>query len=297
MKPTKTELGKYVREKRIELGLKQGTFAKRCGLPGSIISSIELGKTMCPHSSGLYKIAKALNCDLNELRKRIPAKSIGQPITELGKFIRSRREKLGMPIEHLAEKMKISPNEVKRLEIRKNPSISYKRMRLLVEILDCDPSELIKFTGSTLKETKNKLGKLVRTRRQELGLSLEALAKKMNISRQFVSQIELGRSRLTGSSDKIELLAKVLDLDVHKLEAVRPLRRSKAMILSNSLGRLLIIKRLELRLSQREIAERAELHTSIISAYERGRRRPSAYVLNKLAKALNCEIPLGLIPP
>ena len=55
-------------------------------------------------------------------------------------------------------------------------------------------------------------------------------------------------------------------------------------------------KRLELRLTQREVCERAEVSANVVSGVETGRFRPSANLLEKFSQILNCEIPMELIP-
>lgn len=47
------------------------------------------------------------------------------------------------------------------------------------------------------------------------------------------------------------------------------------------------IRRIELNLSQEELAERADLHRTYISDLERGKRNVSLENIEKLAKALN----------
>jgi transcriptional regulator with XRE-family HTH domain len=50
------------------------------------------------------------------------------------------------------------------------------------------------------------------------------------------------------------------------------------------------IRRVELNLSQEELAERADLHRTYISDLERGKRNVSLENIEKLAKALNLSM-------
>jgi transcriptional regulator with XRE-family HTH domain len=59
---------------------------------------------------------------------------------------------------------------------------------------------------------------------------------------------------------------------------------------------LLQLARLKAGLSQRELAERASVPTTMISAYERGKRRPSLMTLLKLLHAANFELRMTLEP-
>jgi len=296
MTPSKSELGSYIRSRRLELELRQVPLAKKCGFAQNFVSQLEIGIRKYLKDRQLERLAKALQCDVEELRKRMPVKSGSQPKTELGKLIRSRREELGLSLPAFAKKLRMTPQQAKTLEVRKNPTIRYQLVQLLASVLDLEPTTLAKFAGTTRKQSKSELGQLVRTRRKELGISTGSLAEKLDVSRQFVNQIEFGQCRLSKNDDMIARLAQILELDVNELEAVRPTRRLKQMDTTNPLGGFLAAKRLELRLSQREVCERAEITASVVSGVETGRLHPSPNLLGKLATALDCQIPQELIP-
>lgn len=297
MTPSKTELGSFIRARRLELDLRQVPLAKQAGLRQELVSMFEIGKRKYLNDLQLVRLAKALQCDPEELRKRMPVKHTAQPTTELGKLIRSRREELGLSFSTFAKKLGITPQQAKALEVRKSPTIRYKLVKPLVSVLELDPSNLAKFAGITRKQSKSELGQLVRTRRKELGMSIGVLAEKLDVSKQFVNQIEFGQCRLSENDEMIAQLAQILELNVNELEAVRPTRRRKQMDNTNPLGKFLAAKRLEFRLSQSEVAERGEIQNSVVSGIETGRLRPSPNLLDKFAKALNCQIPPELIPP
>jgi len=296
MTPSKTELGKFIRARRLELNLRQIPLALRAGLAQNLVSMLEIGTRKYLNEQQLKRLAKALQCDVEKLRKRMPVKPGSQPKTEVGKLIRSRREELGLSLSAFAKKLRMTPQQAKKLEVRKNPTIRYELVSPLVSALDLEPSVFGKFAGTTQKQSKSELGQLVRTRRKELGISTGALAEKLDVSRQFVNQIEFGQCRLSENDDMIVRLAQILELDVNELEAVRPTRRLK-MSTTNPLGGFLAAKRLELRLSQREVAERGEIQNGVVSSVETGRLRPNPNLLDKFAKALDCQIPPELIPP
>ena len=127
-------------------------------------------------------------------------------------------------------------------------------------------------------------------------MSIVQLAEKLDVSHQFVNQIELGQCRLSENDAMIERLAKVLKLDVNDLQAVRLTRRLKQIDTADPLGGFLGAKRLELHLTQRKVSERAETTASVVSCVETGRLRPNPNLLDRLAKALDCQIPPELIP-
>lgn len=297
MTPTTSEFGSFIRARRLELDFRQVPLAKKAGLTQTLVSAIEIGKRKYLNDRQLERLAKALQCDVEELRQRMPVKHIAQPKTELGELIRSRREELGLSLLALAKKAKMTPQQVNHLEVRKNPSIRYRLVQPLATALDLDPSVVGKFAGTAQKETASELGQLIRSRRKELRMTAGILAKKLNVSRQFVDQIEFGQCRLSEKDDIIAQLAQILNLDVNELEAVRPKRRLIRLETTNPLGRFLTMKRLELRLTQREVSERAEMPTSVVSGVETGRLHPSPNQLEKFTTVLNCQIPPELIPP
>ena len=59
-----------------------------------------------------------------------------------------------------------------------------------------------------------------------------------------------------------------------------------------NLGRTIKNKRVELKLSQEKLAERAGLHRTYISDLERGARNPSLASIEKLARALDLSLPM-----
>lgn len=234
MTSSKTELGKFIRSRRLELNLRQVPLSKLICVGGNHISMIELGKRKYLNDRQLDRLAKALQCDPEELRKRMPVKHTAQPKTELGKLIRSRREELSLSLSDFAKKLRMTPRQAGKLEMRRSPTIRCKLVKPLASALDLKPTTLAKFAGITRKQNKSELGQLVRTRRKELGISAGALAEKLDVSRQFVNQIELGRCRLSNNDDMIARLAKILELDRNELEAVRLTRRQKRTSLSLS---------------------------------------------------------------
>src|SRR5690348_3936792 len=86
MSPTTTELGSFVRACRLKLGMRQVPLSLQCGFARQMISQIETGMHKGLKNEQLEALANALQCDPEELRKRVPQRAI-QPTTELGKLI------------------------------------------------------------------------------------------------------------------------------------------------------------------------------------------------------------------
>ena len=296
MTPSRTELGSFIRARRLELDLRQVFLAKQVGPAQRSISSLEIGTWKYPNDDQLEKLAKALQCDPEELRKRMSVKPSSQPKTELGKLIRSRREELGLTLEDFAKKMRIPCQKAKYLEIRKSPSLGYGLVEPLARVLNLEPLAFVEFIGITRKPTTSDLGRLVRRRRKELAMSISQLAKKLRVSQQYVNQIEFGQCRLSKNDNMIERLSQVLKLDVNELQAVRPKPKPKLKERETPLGNFLTKRRLELHLSQMQVAQRAKTFPSHISQIERGDYCPGRLILERISKALECEIPADFIP-
>lgn len=296
MTPSETELGTFIRARRLELDLRQTALAKVAGLGQNVISLIEIGTRKYLNDRQLNGLAKVLQCDVEQLRRRMPVKHIPQPTTELGKLIRSRREEISLSLATFAQKMGMTSERASALELTKRPTIGYKRINLLAHTLDLDPSAFTRFVGTTHKQTASELGRLVRDRRKTLAMSGSELARKLVVTPQFVNQIESGKQRLSRNDKMIKKLAQMLKLDVSELEAVRPTRRLKRVDRTNPLGEFLAARRVQLCHTQREIGERAGIPHNQVSAIERGRYHPSTLLLNDLAKILDCEIPPELTP-
>lgn len=161
MTTSKTELGNFIRTCRLKLDLRQASLAKRVGLKQNVLSNLEIGTKKYLKDYHLQKLAKALRCDPEELRKRMPKKHGVEPTTELGKLIRSRREELGLTLGDLAKKMHITLQQAWKMEIH-NPRIRHTTGKLLARALNLDPSALAAFVGSKQKPTVSELGRLIR---------------------------------------------------------------------------------------------------------------------------------------
>ena len=291
MTPSKTELGAFIRARRLALDLRQASLAKRSGLRQSIVSLLEIGTRTYLCEKQMERLANTLRCDVEELRKRMPVRHLAQPKTELGKLIRSRREALGLSLPAFAKKLGIPLEKAKKLEVGTQQTIHYEKAMTVARALNLKPSKLAKFMGANQKASESDLGQLIRTRRKALGMSPKALAEQLEVSRQFVSQVELGRSSLSESGDMIARLAQVLQLDVEELEAVRPRRKRKQMESPNPLAGFLAEERVRLGLTMREVSKLGGISQGTISTVERGLSRPSPAVLDRFARALQCQIP------
>jgi len=63
----KTEFGRYLQQKRLELGIGQRELAKRCNISNSEISRLESGDRKSPSIDTLTKLVDGLGVDKEEL--------------------------------------------------------------------------------------------------------------------------------------------------------------------------------------------------------------------------------------
>ncbi|TSC53969.1 MAG: hypothetical protein LiPW31_271 [Microgenomates group bacterium LiPW_31] len=299
MTPSKTELGRLLRTRRFGLGLTQAQVAKLSGIRQNYYSGLETGKRIYLMAKTLEGLAKAFRCDPAEFENFIPqrAEPKTEPRTELARLIHSRREQLGLTLQDFAERMGVSHYYAKYFLEGKCRSIGYGTLKSLAKVLQLETASLSKFLAAIRKQTNSRLGQLVRSRRRELGLSTIELAKELRVSRQLVTQIELGQCPLNRNDVMIGRLAKVLKLDVTELQAVRPKRRLKRKMAElTTLGGFVVARRQELVLTQSELARRAQIAPSMVCVIERGTYNPGRMTLEKISKALECQIPPELIP-
>jgi len=296
MVPSRTRLGKFIRARRIKLGFNQTKVAKLAGLGQSVLSRFEIGTRKYLNQKQLTRLAKALRCNPEELRKRNqPEKLPEEPQTELGRIIRARREEIGLTLEIFATRMGMNRWEARRLEVQKGLlRMSYIRARRLAKTLNLDVSVFSSFIGYDTTPIESNMGNLVRTHRKELAMSEKELAKKLGVTRQYVSQIELGLCPLR-KNKVITRITRVLKIDPALLEAVRPRRRLCQKKREDPLGDFLTRRRLDLDLTQTQVAKRAQSSLTIVSDMERGKDFLRGSMLQRFSRALECEIPAGLV--
>ena len=292
MIPCKTKLGKFVRARRLQLNLRQVQVSRRVGETKNFCSQVEIGKRNRFGDEVIERLAEVMKCEPQEIRVLVPATCVIQPKTELGQFIQSRLDELKITRQELAQRLKRSNQHVYKLMCRGQTGINYQFLHPLAKALGVEPSSLTRFASSKyLGPTDSLLGKLVRQRRLELGLSITSLGELLGHSRQYVSQIEHGLVPLSHDDSVLERLAIAIQLDVTVLKAVRPHRNLKQVAADrNTLGGLLAGRRLELQLTQKEAAIRANVKERYVGLLEKNRSVPR-HVINKVALALEYEIP------
>ena len=231
--PSKTRLGQFTRNRRLELGLSQNRLAELAGISQAEISRAERGnkKNSKPRKSTLKNLAKALGCELARLENMAPKKPAGRPKTELGRLIQSRLQTLGLTPGDLQKKLGVADNCIPNWIAGRSLSISYKLLRPLAGALKLELADLSEFALKRNKPAETAFGRMVRRRRQERGWSASVLAGKVGITRAGVSCIE----RKGICSKKLaKKLAEKLGLDPAALLALKPARKKRVRRVKSS---------------------------------------------------------------
>lgn len=224
---SKSELGIFIRKRRMELGYRQAELAKKLKILQSAVSSIELGNRSLVYYHGFNwrKMAKALKCSIKEIEKRLPKIEIQLPQTDLGWFIQNRRKELKMTIKEFAKRMNIPTYRADYLEKRKHETRKYEMLRKIADALSVEISELSNFTIKCRRECTNDLGRIIREQRKNLCISGIEFAAKLGVTRQYVNQIEGGAINMIKSEQMLKKIAVILKLDFEKLKASRPKKK------------------------------------------------------------------------
>src|SRR3989338_822675 len=92
MVSNRSELGKFIRARRIKLGLSQIEAAKLGGIRQTEWSEKETGKRPRLSAKRVAVFSEVLRCEPSQLEALNPEKKQTESKTELGKFIKARRE-------------------------------------------------------------------------------------------------------------------------------------------------------------------------------------------------------------
>lgn len=294
MLPCQTEFGALLRTHRIKQGFTQRRLAKVLGMEQSSYSNFETGINRYFDQKKVRKLSRVLKISRKLLRATIPLRANIQSRTKLGMIIISNRMRLGMSQNDFAKKLKISFSSLSKLESGNRRHLGYQLALRLAHSLGWDVKVLAKYIGYSGKKAKCVLGETMRSRRKELGLSLSDLAKKLNVKRQFLSQIELGKCPLNQNKKMVDQIAKELKLNAVKLRRLITKRKLKKNVIDlNTIGGFLTVRRLELGLTQNDVDSLVDRYRyrDKIFEIESGKCYPHPETLIVMERALKCEIP------
>lgn len=187
------------------------------------------------------------------------------------------RQSLNFTQEELANKLQYPVSYIIDLEENKKQAVP-KFVGRLIETLELDdewfePEELE-------SELTLYLGPQIRALRQDRGYSLKTLGALTGLSSSYLSEIE--RKQSVPSLATLRRIAQVFDVPV-------------SLFIGNSRKCSLVVEKLvrarkHLNLSQKELAERANVSAGLIGQMETGKVYPSLKTLEKIADALGVSI-------
>lgn len=224
MAPCRSDLGAYIRERRLTLGLRQAELAERCGVSQAYVSYIETRED-CVGKKALKPFARALRCRLNDLLARRGQRQNSRPIGDLERFVRTHCERLGLSPLDLAERMGWPRSRVYGLQSGHKRSITVVTAKRLASALGVPLVAVTPFVQSRNERTITNFGRLIRDRRLALGYNQTDFARLLGVSRARVSYIETMSCR--PRSKTITRLSGVLRLDEAVLRAALPNKRNE----------------------------------------------------------------------
>lgn len=281
-----------IRRRRMAAGLTQTVIGQQSGLSQGQISLLEVGRQSSLRSHQIASLAAALGWPVAKLDALRRLETLYEPVTEFGRLVRDRRQELGLSHEELAERMGVSPEAARRLERRQNSMTTHQVVKVLAPALELPLAVLMPYAFNHSKVSTTAFGRLLRTRRQEMFLSLRDVARRVGLKKQQLSMIELGRCHCHRNHELIPRLAQVLNLTSVELRRLQPSTIVyKVAREPGSLGEWLTNQRLALGLTQRQLARRIKMDHINLSRIEKGHATPSPRILERLLGSLNCELP------
>lgn len=288
MVKSRTAFGQEVRRLRLAQRLSQSSLATRCGFSQERCSKIEIGK-VCVTEQEARQLAWALGIPADRLLKIAgPLRSGTVHRSELGQLLYDRRRELGLTRAAVAERLGISPATVANRESNQSHRLTPKTAKRIATALEMPVDVLVPHLVRRGQSTVDGFGHVVRSRRQKLFLSLAEVAQTLGISRQFLSLIELGHCRARKHPTVYRRLCELLDIPESDLPPIQR-RISMCSRIPGSVGEFITRRRIEMGLTQRELAQRLCINPANLSHIECGRQRVPRWHRERFVFVLHCS--------
>lgn len=294
----RNRLARFVLSRRKALGLNQTALGQRSELAQASISCIETGRVCYLQPGTIGALATGLKVSKRLIRDLVPYRRQIGKITRLGKLIVNLCRKRNLTLGQLYKKVGWkSRSDI--YHVLHRSSLRYPTAQRLAKSLHSRLTPFAEFiyrsTGpkkTGLKESQTELGKITRQRRQSFGWTEDKLGRKLGVSRQAISNIETGRTKLLDKNANIPVrkLARVLRLSRRRLSSLRPPRKIKTVQRRpTAFGRELAKARLTAGLTLSALALKIGLSVQYLSRVESGWKKPSTRLVKKITEPLKAE--------
>lgn len=215
-------LGQFVATRRHEMNLSQTKVANMLGRSRGWVCNLERGVAKNFELGLVPKLANVLRCKVGDIRKQLQL----APSNKLGQMVRLYRTQHGLTVAEFATMLGIKAETVYGWEAGRHTVVTYAVARKLVALLKVKTSKFSSCLGINCRPTLEKFGVVIRRYRQLSMLSQPELGGRLGVSKQYVSQIELGQATLAMSDEFVQKLVNVLSVPPELLIKHRPRRRN-----------------------------------------------------------------------
>lgn len=300
----RTEVSRLIRAQREKLGLTMEAFASQMGMTVEQAMELETQERASIPFAMVKPLMKVLALDSSVWMSFVGSRRLKESKSALGQLVRNRRKELGMTQQELADCLKVKCQSISLIELGKiSLTFSTARIKQLAEVLKTDVGILQGVREArrirkphNVKRVADSLGGFLTARRHERHLTQQAVSSMIGVSISTLHTIETGRVR--PSRETLKKISTALDCQIptHLMPSDSRKELNWVKTRETPLGRFITNRRRELRISQAELGRHSGIRQSVLSAVECGHIIPSGQMLERLAKALDCEIPAALLP-
>lgn len=206
-----------------------------------------------------------------------------EPATELGRLIRTKRLSLRCSQKTLAMKIGACTEAISKAE-SKGVLPWPARLAAMSNILAIRGEEVSRAVQADQSEVDS-LGGVVKRTRISLYLSRSELARRCGLSLVTITKIELNKRKFVRKRT-VDNLAKALSCEMGAFDRFLP-KREKAPYRTTLLGKTITQARVEVNISQHELAKRIGYSRQAVNCLERGlTRRGKQEMVSAIAKTL-----------
>lgn len=192
MKEATSELGKFVRSRRLALNLTQNDLATKMGISTSIVTEIERGNYKTLQSKRVAQLVDVLNCT-NEEITNLFIKSRAKEWKGAGKLLNDLCASKNRSLDEVLKNIGWNVKRVSSFKSRGGQAISSKIAKKIAEKLNCPISEFAPILNVGKVSPNTNMGKIIREYRIKKGLSAWGVARILQITRQAMNGIESGK--------------------------------------------------------------------------------------------------------